>query len=150
MSLQRWVGRFSSGELRALDQRRDGISRASVVRAVVRVWLDGKVADTLVVDHLVEIGKQKRASNRPARPAGLPSVRARVLEVLEAHPGEVFTPARLVSLVGGGLRDTIRNALLVLSEQGHVEKLGPGQYRARARADVQADASPDAGADEAA
>jgi DNA-binding GntR family transcriptional regulator len=55
--------------------------------------------------------------------------------VLDAHPGEVLTTARIASLVGGS-RDTVRNALLALSEQGLVEKVGAGQYQARAGAQV--------------
>jgi len=49
---------------------------------------------------------------------------------MEAHPGEVFTPARLAPLVGSQNRDSIRNTLLVLAAKGRIEKRGPGQYQA--------------------
>jgi hypothetical protein len=144
-----------AGLIRAgsLDELRGkGIPRASLVRAAVRALIDGEIVVAVILGHLREIKRTKRAAcKRPAPPVGAPSVRRRVHEALDAHPGEVLTTARIASLVGGS-RDTVRNALLALSEQGRVEKIGPGQYRARARAQVdeQADAPPAAGAAEAA
>jgi hypothetical protein len=170
MSLDRCVVRFSEEELRSLDDllrfsgdelpspgkpsalragsldelRGKGVPRASLVRAAVRALLDGEIAAEVIVRHLRDIKRTKRAGNkRSPLPPGALSVRRRVLAALEAHPGEVFASARLASLVGG-LPDTVRNALLALSEQGHVEKLGPGQYRARAQVDAQPDVQTDA------
>jgi hypothetical protein len=137
----------------SLDELRGkGIPRASLIRAAVRALIDGEIAVAVILGHLREIKRTKRAAcKRPAAPLGTPSVRRRVHEVLDAHPGEVLTTARIASLVGGS-RDTVRNALLALSGQGRVEKIGAGQYRAQARAQVdeQADAPPAAGAAEAA
>ena len=65
----------------------------------------------------------------------LVSLRKRIVAVLEANPGEVYTPARLAPLVGHSRRDTIRNSLFVLATRGRIEKLGPGQYRARRQED---------------
>jgi hypothetical protein len=156
MSLDRCVVRFSEEELRSLGKpspiragsldelRGKGVPRASLVRAAVRALLDGDIAAEVILRHLRDIKRTKRAgSKRPPLPAGALSVRRRVLAALEAHPGEVFAPPRVASLVGG-LPDTVRNALLALSEQGHVEKLGPGQYRARAQVDAQPDVQPHA------
>ena len=78
---------------------------------------------------------------RPPRlpPAGsgeeerLGTLRARIVGALEAHPGEVFTAARLAPMVGSPNRDSIRNTLLTLAARGRIAKLGEGQYQARTR-----------------
>lgn len=59
------------------------------------------------------------------------TMRARILHRLAKSPGEVFTPATLGPAVGAGSRDSVRNTLLVLASRGQIEKIGPGQYRAR-------------------
>lgn len=76
-------------------------------------------------------------------PEGLPSeptagdderpgtLRERILAVMEASPGEVYTPARLAPAVGSRNRDSIRNTLLVLAAKGRIEKVGAGRYQAR-------------------
>jgi hypothetical protein len=154
MTLRRVVTRFSSAESQALDELRGrggppsslirvgsldelrgkGLSRASLIRAAVRVLLDGTIAPAVILGHVRAIRREKRAAakRRPA-PAGAPSVRRRVVEVIEAQPDEVFTPPEVARIVGGR-RDTVRNALLALAASGMVEKLGVGEYRARARA----------------
>jgi DNA-binding transcriptional ArsR family regulator len=141
MTLGRCVVRFSENELRALDDLRGtkGIPRASLVRAAVRVLIDGAIPVALILEHLREIRRERRATSkrpRPVVPAGAPSVRRRVLEALDAHPGGVLTPSCIAGMIGDGSRGTVRNALLALSQQGRVEKVGVGQYRARARAPV--------------
>jgi hypothetical protein len=141
MSLGRCVVRFSESELRSLDdlRGRKGIPRASLIRAAVRVLIDGAIPVAVILEHLREIRREKRATStrpRPVLPPGELSVRRRVLAVLDAHPGGVLTPSCIAGMVGDGSRGTVRNALLALSQQGHVEKLGVGLYRARARAPV--------------
>lgn len=59
------------------------------------------------------------------------TLRARLVTVMEAHQGEVFTPARLAPMVGSQNRDSIRNTLLVLAAKGLIDKVGVGQYQAR-------------------
>ena len=59
------------------------------------------------------------------------TLRQRIVAVMEATPGEVYTPARLAPLVGSPNRDSVRNTLLVLAAKGRIEKRGAGQYQAR-------------------
>jgi hypothetical protein len=70
--------------------------------------------------------RERREGDRPQA-----TMRARILEVMAASPAEVFTPARLAPLVDARSRDSVRNTLLVLARARKVEKLAPGQYRAR-------------------
>ncbi len=60
------------------------------------------------------------------------TLRERILAVMAASPLEVYTPARLAPEVGSANRDSVRNTLLVLAAKGKIEKVGAGQYRARA------------------
>jgi hypothetical protein len=140
MSLDRCVVRFSAKEMRSLDELCGArVPRASLIRAAVRVLLDGEIGAAVILEQLREIARQKRLLSqrpRPALPPGELSVRRRVLAVLDAHPGGVLTPSCIAGMVGGRNSGTVRNALLALSKAGRVEKLGVGKYRARARAEV--------------
>lgn len=59
------------------------------------------------------------------------TMRARLVEAMEAQPDEVFTPVGLAAAVGASNRDSVRNTLLVLARKGEIEKVGVGRYRAR-------------------
>jgi DNA-binding GntR family transcriptional regulator len=67
----------------------------------------------------------------------LPSLRRRLVAALDARPGDVLTPPQLTRIVGAR-PDGVRNALLELAARGKVEKVGEGQYRARARQEISA------------
>jgi hypothetical protein len=66
-----------------------------------------------------------------AKARGEPSLRERIMAVMEASPAKVFTPARLAKAIGWQNRDSVRNTLLVLAAKGKIEKVGAGQYRGR-------------------
>jgi hypothetical protein len=58
------------------------------------------------------------------------TLRQRILDVMEASPSQVYTPALLAPVVGSRNRDSIRNTLLVLAGKGKIAKVGTGQYQA--------------------
>jgi hypothetical protein len=84
------------------------------------------------------LNEAQRRFQPPARPRprGRVTMRANIIAAMAASPGEVFTTARLARLVNAASRDSVRNTLLVLAERRRIEKVGPGQYRARARASI--------------
>jgi hypothetical protein len=112
--------RISSALCEALDQAaaEQRIPRAKLIRR-----------------HLATLGPEgcdslpERSGLAKAR--GGPSLRERIVAVMEASPAKVFTPARLAKAIGWQNRDSIRNTLLVLAAKGKIEKVGAGQYRGR-------------------
>jgi hypothetical protein len=128
MSLRRVVGRLSRAEIDALDARRGEVPRAAMIRACVRTWLEAGGPVVL---------PPREEPARPPRLGGLPSLRRRLVAALDARPGDVLTPPQLTRIVGAR-PDGVRNALLELAARGKVEKVGEGQYRARARQEISA------------
>lgn len=109
------------------------LSRAALVRILVGRGLADidqtrPLAEQLPLHALAN--KCSPASPRQQVREG-PSLRKRILSELSASAEEVFTPARVSKLVGATSRDSVRNTLLVLAGRGLIDKLGPGQYRAR-------------------
>jgi|SRR6185437_235661 len=102
---------------RMYHARRDGVALPpSAAMALAEAAVEEEASDALARDEADE-------------PAG--TLRDRIVGTMEASPEEVYTPARLAPLVGSMNRDSVRNTLLVLAAKGRIEKVGPGQYRAR-------------------
>jgi len=119
------------------------VARAEAVLAAARRRLEASEAklgrlmpvEPALAELLTANGVTPRAPRGPRDPRDRDrpdtTMRARILEVMAASPAEVFTPARLTPLVDARSRDSVRNTLLVLARGRKVEKLGPGQYRAK-------------------
>jgi hypothetical protein len=147
MKLSRTVVRLSAADRERLDGLRArctsatllNVSRADLVRLfVVRGLADIDEARPIIdqLPHQVLAAARPREV-RPWRAPEGDSLRQRIVKELEARPEAVFSPQGMAALVGAAQHDSVRNALLALAERGHIEKLGPGQYRAR-RAQAQA------------
>lgn len=80
---------------------------------------------------VVECGDLAPTDEQPPEEPSPGTLRERIAAVIDAAPGEVFTPATVGRALESPNRDSIRNTLLVLAAKGRVEKLGPGQYQAR-------------------
>jgi len=122
------IQRLDQLVVRLREQTPESWSRADVVR----LFVTGRLAD---IDEDRPLGKQLTlARRRPAPrwhpPASDRTLRDRIVVQMAASPEETFTPARLAPIVSATSRDAVRNTLLVLAEQGRIEKVGPGQYRA--------------------
>jgi len=146
MTLLRRVLRLDVDALRRVDQlvarcleetgRRP--HRSAVMRLLLGRGLDGIDASRPLAEQLPlprHKSKKMRSRSRSAQPRSQPrvgaSMRARIVQTMSARPEEVFTPAKIAPLVGAKTRDRARNTLLALAAQGRIEKLAPGQYRAR-------------------
>jgi hypothetical protein len=110
------------------------VSRADLVRLfIARGFAD--LDETRPIADQLPIGALRMtrppAPRRRTKSQRGESLRARIVKQMEAHPAEVFGPRRMSGLVGAKHQDTVRNALIALAERGRIEKLGPGQYRAR-------------------
>ncbi|MFT3769636.1 MAG: hypothetical protein QM820_29725 [Minicystis sp.] len=119
------------------------LSRAAVVRRLINCGLANLDGGRPIAEQLplpAPANERPQATRRaPAREGA--SLRERVLSQVTANAEEVFTPARVSTLVGAS-RDSVRNTLLVLAEKGRIEKLGPGQYRARRESPAVGEAAP--------
>ncbi len=119
-------------------ERQARVARAEATLAGARRRLDVSVMrlSRIATDRGAELSPAVAAvvqsrEGAPATNERPGTLRARIVAVIEASPGEVFTPASLAPVVGHSNRDSIRNTLLVLAGKGQVEKVGAGQYQAR-------------------
>jgi len=140
MSLRRAIIRLRDADREALSrlgarfqtESRRRLSRAALVRLLVGHGLSAldesrPIAEQLPL-HLLD-GERQQSPKAPPREGA--SLRERIVQMLGARPEEVFTPAKVAALVGARTRDCARNTLLALASQRRIEKVGPGQYRAR-------------------
>lgn len=130
--MRRVVGRFDCEDIVRLEALRLRFPKATaaVIRVLCRMGRDATEKPDAPLPSLVIAPKLTEVL--PAAPAEVrDTLRARIVAAIEAHPGEMFTPARLAPVVGSRNRDSIRNTLLVLAAKGLIDKRGAGQYQAR-------------------
>jgi hypothetical protein len=109
------------------------VTRADLVRVLVARGLDG-------LDELRPIAEQippdEFAAHLPPPAPRPPHAETneplvdQILQMIEAQPTRVFRPCRLATQLQAN-KDVVRNTLLTLAARDEIEKLGPGQYRAR-------------------
>ncbi|MFT3764768.1 MAG: hypothetical protein QM820_04520 [Minicystis sp.] len=137
--MKRGVVRFPVSELdglrrvgtRYFDETGRKLTRAAFVRMFVaaglaRINQERPLAEQLPLYFLAD----EKPRPRPRRSQDGPTLRKRVLDAVNERRAGVLTPAGVAHVLGIKGSDAVRNALLVLAEQGHIEKLAPGQYRA--------------------
>jgi hypothetical protein len=73
MSLGRHVVRLSEMDPRSLDDLRGtkGIARASLIRAAIRVLIDGAIPVAVILEHRREIRRERRAMSHAAAPGSV-------------------------------------------------------------------------------
>jgi hypothetical protein len=146
MRLSRTIVRLFPADRERLDGLRVRCTKATLLNVsradLVRLFVVRGLADIDEVrpildqlpGHVLAAARHRAAPSPAAAPAGGPkgeSLRHRIVKHLEARPEEVFSPPRMAVQLGATHPDSVRNALLALAECGRIEKLGPGQYRAR-------------------
>jgi hypothetical protein len=130
--MRRIVVRLSEADCASLDaapirdERGKPLSRSGLVRRIVAERI-GTLGAVELPNRRVE-PPALAEDDAPSTPRVTMAVR--ILAQMEASRDEVFDAAGLALAIGSKNRNSVRNKLGELAEQGAVERVSPGRYRA--------------------